>query len=188
VVEGNVFVHPGAFCIAFASEIKGNVIVMPDAIGYHQHQGLINGNVQADNPQLDVRILDVAFVGGDIQISRTRPGTAGGICRSNINGSIQLKQNRGRIDIGIGFPRDVCVAGNTINGDIQVEESGIGATHNINANVVNGNVLYFKNVGTVATIIANQIKGNLQCKENLPPPAAAGNTAQSQQCEFVPPV
>jgi hypothetical protein len=179
-------VHPGAFCIALDSRIKGNVIVLPNAIGYHQHRGQINGSVQADNPQLDIRILDVPFVGGDIQISRTRPGTAGGICRSNINGSIQLKQNRGVIDIGIGFPDDVCTGGNTVNGDIKVEESGPGARHDINGNMVNGNVQYFKNVGTVATIIANQIKGNLQCKENAPPPVAAGNTAQSQQCESVP--
>jgi hypothetical protein len=181
VVEGNVIVHPGAFCIALDSRIKGNVIVLPDAIGYHQHRGRTEGNIQADFPVLDIRVLDVEFVGGDIQINRTRPGTAGGICRSQINGSIQLKQNQGTVDIGIGFPFDVCTGGNTINGDIKVEESGPGAVHRINMNQVNGNLQYFKNTGATGTILNNQIKGNLQCKENVPPPVSAGNTAQSKE-------
>jgi hypothetical protein len=185
VVKGNVIVLPGAFCIAFDSQIFGNVIVLPDAVGYHQHRGRIEGNVQADMPQLDVRILDVRYVGGDIQISRTRPGTAGGICRSFINGDIQLKQNSGTVDIGVGFPFDVCVGGNTINGDILVEESR-GAVHRIVQNQLNGNLQYFKNVGTVGVITANVMKGNLQCKENAPPPVQAGNVAQSIECPSTP--
>jgi hypothetical protein len=181
VVKGNVIVHGGAFCIAFGSQIFGNVFLEPNASGYHQHGGRIEGSVFSDMPLIDVRILHLEWVGGDIQISRTRPGTGGGICGSTINGSVQLKQNAGGIDVGVGWPFDVCTVGNTINGNVQIEESGATAGHGIRQNRVNGNVQFFKN-NSGAEISGNVIKGNLQCKENVPPPVQSGNTAQSIQC------
>jgi hypothetical protein len=75
-----------------------------------------------------------------------------------------------------------------INGDILVEEGGPGAVHRIVGNQVNGNVGYFKNIGTAGFITGNRINGNLQCKENVPAPVSGGNTAQSLegQCGIPP--
>jgi hypothetical protein len=46
--------------------------------------------------------------------------------------------------------------------------------------MVGGNLQAFANSGGV-TVIGNLIKGNLQCKENLPPPVGGGNRASSKE-------
>jgi len=86
---------------------------------------------------------------------------------STVGGSIQLKQG------GAARVENVIV-----NGDIQFE-SNQGAFNAI-GNQVGGNVQGFLNVGGV-TIADNTINGNLQCKENNPPPAGGNNTVQGNK-------
>ena len=203
VVDGNVIVEPGAFCIGFGTQIKGNVDVLQDAIGFHLHGGRIEGNVQSENPQLDIRIF-VATVTGSIKIKKTRPGTAGAVCRSEIFGDVILEENEGITTVGIGFPTDVCTAGNTIHGQLKLEKNEFTGIWNVVGNQIGGNLQYadnaavgstnisrntvgqdlqlFKNVGTTA-LNTNTVRENLQCKENVAPPTGAGNTAKSAEDE-----
>ena len=201
VVDGNVIVEPGAFCIGFNSQIKGNVDVLQDAIGFHLHGGRIEGSVQAENPQLDIRIF-VATVTGSIQIKKTRPGTAGAVCRSEIFGDVILEENRGITTVGIGFPTDVCTAGNTIHGQLKLEKNQFTGIWNVVGNQIGGSLQHaentavgsvnisrntvgqdlqlFKNLGTT-TLTTNTVRENLQCKENVAPPTGTGNTAKSAE-------
>jgi hypothetical protein len=161
VVDGNVIVEPGAFCIGFGSQIKGNVIVLPNAIGFHLHGGTVVGNVQSENPQLDIRIF-VATVHGSIQIKKTRPGTAGAICRSEIFGDIILEENQGITTVGIGFPQDVCTAGNTVHGQVKLEKNVFNGIWNVRGNTI---------LPTPACALAMSVRclgllGNLQLFEN----------------------
>lgn len=121
-VDGNVIVEPAAFCIGFGSQIKGNVIVLPNATGFHLHGGTVVGNVQSENPVFDIRIFS-ATVHGSIQIKKTRPGTAGAICRNEIVGDIVLEENQGITTVGIGFPSDVCTGGNIVHGQVKLEKN-----------------------------------------------------------------
>ena len=201
VVDGNVVVEPGAFCIGFASQIKGNVEVLPDAIGFHLHAGRVEGSVKAENPQLDIRIF-VATVTGSIQIKKTRPGTAGAVCRSEIFGDVILEENAGITTVGIGFPTDVCTAGNMIHGQVKLEKNTFTGVWNVVGNQIGGNLQYFESTGVgtanisgntvgqdlqlfknsgATTLNTNTVRENLQCKENVPPPTGTGSTARSAE-------
>lgn len=162
VVDGNVIVEPNAFCIGFGSQIKGNVDVLPNAIGFHLHGGTVGGNVQSENPQLDIRIF-VATVNGSIQIKKTRPGTAGAICRSEIFGDIILEENRGITTVGIGFPADVCTAGNTVHGQVRLAKNVFTGIWDVQGNTI---------LPTPACVLAMAVQclgllGNLQLFENI---------------------
>lgn len=91
---------------------------------------------------------------------------------STVGGSIQVKQGAAaQID-------DV-----QVTGDIQFEanDAALGATNNI----VGGNVQVIQNSGGVH-IAQNVIDGNLQCKENDPPPTGGNNVVKGSaedQCE-----
>jgi hypothetical protein len=157
--------------------------------------------VQAENPQLDIRIF-VATVTGSIQIKKTRPGTAGAVCRSEIFGDVILEENQGITTVGIGFPTDVCTAGNTIHGQLKLEKNQFTGIWNVVGNQIGGNLQHaentavgsvnisrntvgqdlqlFKNVGTT-TLTTNTVRQNLQCKENVAPPTGTGNTAKSAE-------
>jgi hypothetical protein len=81
---------------------------------------------------------------------------------SEIGGSVQVKQGGGAE-----------VTESRITGDVQLDENG-GAAQRVADNDVNGSVQVMKNVGGVE-ISTNVIDGNLQCKENDPPPTGGGN-------------
>jgi hypothetical protein len=84
---------------------------------------------------------------------------------SEIGGSIQVKQGGGAE-----------VTESRVTGDIQLDENA-GAPQRVADNDVNGSVQVMKNVGGVE-ISKNIIDGNLQCKENDPPPTGGGNDVQ----------
>jgi hypothetical protein len=202
VVDGNVIVEPGAFCIGFGSQIKGNVIVLPNAIGFHLHGGNVIGNVQAENPQLDIRIF-VATVHGSIQIKRTRAGTAGAVCRSEIFGDVILEENAGITTVGIGFPQDVCFAGNTIHGQVKLVKNVFSGIWNVQGNTIlpaptcafvanptlcggiMGNLQVFDNVVTAGqlNVSANSVREDLQLFKNRGSTRVTGNTVgENLQC------
>jgi hypothetical protein len=84
---------------------------------------------------------------------------------SEIGGSVQVKQGGGAE-----------VTTSMVTGDIQLDEN-TGSTQRVSDNDVNGSVQVIKNVRGVE-IRTNIIDGNLQCKENEPPPTGGGNQVQ----------
>ena len=87
--------------------------------------------------------------------------------RSTFGGSVQLVQGS-----------SASIEQARIEGDILFDENtGPMAAH---ANVLGGNLQAFKNMGGVK-LTNNRMKGNLQCKENIPAPTGSGNTAASKE-------
>ena len=184
VIDGNVVVPEGAFCRTLGATITGNLRVETGAIGFHAHNSTIGGNVESPGPIVfDIRVLDTQ-VGGNVHISQTRAGTAGAICRSTIGGNVHWTNNEGFQTIGIGFPADVCTAGNTIEGSVVLDNNSGPVNFNLNNSAIAGNVHVMSNTGT-EVITRNTIDGVLQCEGNTPPPVSVANTAQSfqGQCE-----
>lgn len=205
-VEGNVIVHPGAFCTGAGSMIKGNVVALPDAGGFHLDRGWVEGSIQAERLQLDVRIFDSTVKGG-IQIKGMQAGTTGALCRNNIVGDVILEENAGITTIGEGFPGSACgagggnliqgsvkllknpiaepfgltveqaVVGNRVFGNLQAEENS--GTLFVNRNSVGQNMQLYKNKGTT-TVLENNVGANLQCYENAVI-VGAGNVARGNK-------
>ena len=91
---------------------------------------------------------------------------------SRIGGSVQVEQGgKGR------------VSGSKVKSDIQFDQN-TGALRAAN-NKVGGSIQVIGN-DALATITANRVDGNLQCKENEPAPVGGGNIVQGNkedQCE-----
>jgi hypothetical protein len=176
---GNLVVASGDFCIIIGATIGGNVLVNPGAIGFHSHHSTIDGSVLSPGPIVfDVRVLD-SRVGHDVLVAQTRAGTAGGICRSTIGDNVILEDNAGFMNVGSGFPFDVCpfpTSGNHIGGNLIVDENSGGST--ILNNTVDGNILVNNNSG-FEDLFDNLIGHTLECNDNTPPPFSLANVASN---------
>ena len=176
---GNLTVPSGDFCIIIGASIGGNVLVSPGAIGFHSHHSTINGSVLSPGPIVfDVRVLD-STVGHNVLVGQMRAGTAGGICRSTIGDNVILENNAGFMNVGSGFPFDVCpfpTSGNHIGGNLIVDDNSGGNT--IINNTVDGSVLVNDNTN-FEDIFDNLIGHTLECNDNTPPPSSAANTASN---------
>ena len=183
-VEGNVIVHPGAFCSGGGSMIKGNVVLLPDAVGFQLHGGQVEGSVQSERLQREVRIVG-ATVRGSIHIKGMRPGAAAAIFLGNILGDLILEENAGTTTVGEGVSTEDCraeernlihgsikllkntseqaVVCNRVFGNLQAEENS-GALR-VEMNSAGQNVQLYKNKG-ITTVILNNVGANLQCYEN----------------------
>jgi hypothetical protein len=169
-------VPTGQFCIIIGATVGGNVLVEPGAIGFHSHGSDIAGSVHSPGPIVfDVRVLD-SRVGHNVEIAQTRSGTAGAICRSTIGGDVIMKQNAGSMNVGIGFPFDVCFAGNQIGGNVIVDDNS--GVISINNNTIDQGVHVDDNTG-VEVIAANVVAQTLECEGNVPPPVSGGNVANN---------
>jgi hypothetical protein len=84
---------------------------------------------------------------------------------SELGGSFQVKQGGGAELIR-----------SRLVGDVQLD-SNSGQAQRVANNDVNGSVQVMSNTGGVE-ISRNLIDGNLQCKENVPPPGGGGNVVQ----------
>jgi hypothetical protein len=176
---GNLVVPSGDFCIILGASIGGNVLVSPGAIGFHSHHSTIDGSVLSPGPIVfDVRVLD-STVGHDVFVAQMPAGTAGGICRSTIGDNVILENNAGFMNVGSGFPFDVCpfpTSGNHIGGNLIVDANSGGNTilnNNVDASVlVNDNTSF-------EVIFDNLIGHTLECNGNTPAPSSAANTASN---------
>lgn len=108
-------------------------------------------------------------VNGNLQAEGAADVQVGGY--STFGGSVQVVQGG-----------SAAISRARINGDILFDENRapLAAT----GNAVGGSLQAFKNMGGVS-LRDNLIKGNLQCKENIPAPTGGGNRASSKedQCE-----
>jgi len=165
-IDGNVLV--AAPCQLDGTTVKGNVLLYAGgslvAVG-----GRIIGNLQAENADfIDVADIDV---NGDIQLDDL-VGDASRVERSTVGGSIQLKDNRFRLE----------VLDNDVTGDVQAFSNVGGVV--IADNVIDGN-LQCKSNSPPPAGGNNRVAGNKedQCA-NLTPesdggPAPAGPSPSS---------
>jgi hypothetical protein len=86
---------------------------------------------------------------------------------SRVGGSVQLVQGG-----------SATISKTAIDGDILLDEN-VGKLR-VLANEVGGSVQVFQNDAEIL-IRDNRIDGNLQCKENVPPPAGSGNIVQGNK-------
>ena len=181
VAPGNLVVPSGSFCIIIGATVGGNVLVEKDAIGFHSHNSDIEGSVHSPGVVLDVRILD-SRVGHNVDIRHTRVGTAGAICRSVIGGNVTLKDNAGFMNVGIGFPSNVCTAGNEISGNVHIDNNT--GVISVNNNTITQSLHVNGNTGAIS-VFRNTIERTLECNGNVPPPVSFLNTAKNYvgQCQ-----
>jgi hypothetical protein len=131
----------------------------------------------------DIRVLFSA-VGDDVLVGQMPLGAAGGICRSTIGNNVILENNAGFMNVGSGFPFDVCpspTSGNHIEGNLIVDNNSGGNT--IRDNTVDGSVHVDSNTA-FETLFRNAVGKTLECNDNVPPPFSVLNTAQNDagQC------
>lgn len=183
---GNLVVPAGDFCLMQNATVGNNVLVEPNAIGLSALGGnTIGGSVLSPGPIVfDVRVLNDT-VGKDVVVQNTRPGTAGGICRSQIGGNVILQNNAGFMNVGSGFPQNVCpdpTAGNHIAGNLIVDDNSGGNT--LGTNTIDRSVHVDSNSG-FEEIFRNTIGDTLQCENNTGLVISSGNTANNfaGQCQ-----
>jgi hypothetical protein len=128
----------------------------------------VKGNVKVEaGAMLYARKVDIA---GNVQAEHAKQVSV--TDNSTVGGSIQIKQG------GAATIHHV-----KVSGDIQFESNArmLSALNNR----VGGNLHAARNRGGMR-IAHNVIDGNLQCKENVPPPKGGGNTVRGgkeDQCE-----
>jgi cytochrome c peroxidase len=186
-IYNNVLVKGGAVCVLERTEIFGNVKV--EYGGALWTQGAkVWGSVQSYGAAW-IRIMEWleesqgTWVEGNVQIEGTQGTPPGGeipnaICGSLVYGDFQLKKNYAPFAVGCGMDR-----GNSIGGNLQVEENMIGAGFDFDLaisiayNTVSGDLQLFKNHSDDGgfSITHNEVMGNLQCQENWPAPEFADN-------------
>jgi hypothetical protein len=86
---------------------------------------------------------------------------------SRVGGSVQIVQGRA-----------ARVLSSSVRGDVLFDEQRRRLT--ANDNKIGGNLQAFQNTGGLR-IFRNSIDGNLQCKENNPPPIGGGNVVQGNK-------
>jgi hypothetical protein len=128
-------------------------------------------------PQGAACTLTGTFVKGTVKVERDATLTAQDVeVIGNVQGegaaSVVLRESRvgGSVQVKQGGAAET--SGSQITGDIQYDQQT--ATLLVQNNTVGGSVQVVANSGG-ATIATNTIDGNLQCKENEPPPAGGGN-------------
>jgi hypothetical protein len=150
-VDGNVLI--AASCRLDGTTVKGNVLLYAGG-SLVAVDATIRGNIQAENA--DFIDVDNTEVIGSIQLDNM-VGDVSNVRGSRIDGSIQLKSNRSRLEI----------QDNTVNADVQAF-SNIGGVL-IEDNVIDGN-LQCKENSPAPVGGNNRVSGNKedQC-ENLTP-------------------
>ena len=180
----NVVVPKRSSCNLFSSFVTGNVTVRRGASLLSQSNA-IAGNMEGEEPRWLGSQGD--RIGGNVDITgATGPGFLFQnlsvnvfICGSTLtSGNIAVEKSRGGT-VAIGSATPFCV-GNDVAGDIVVQENVIPPTEvmPVDRNLVGGNVQVFKNRGMGAkSVLANEVRENVQCKENDEPFAGGPNLA-----------
>ena len=162
-IDGNVLV--AAPCRLDGTTVKGNVHLYAGGSLIARNAD-IDGNIQAENSDF-IDVVD-SHIGGSIQLDDL-VGDLTSVTNSTIDGNIQLKDNRSRLEI----------TGNTVGADIQAFSNSGGV--DFSDNVVDGN-LQCKSNNPAPTGGNNRVEGNKedQCA-NLSSggsSATAGNVEQ----------
>jgi hypothetical protein len=146
-------------CVGTAPATVDNLRV-PEGAVCTLNGTIVEGTIKVEtDATLDARFVRVV---GNVQGENAERVM---LTSSEIGGQVQVKQGGGAE-----------VTESRITGDIQLDQND-GEPQRVADNDVNGSVQVMKNVGGVE-ISTNIIDGNLQCKENVPPPFGGGNEVQ----------
>jgi hypothetical protein len=210
VVFGNVLAQPRSMLFVELSTVHGSIEVKALAHTGALQSG-IDGNYKCDDcffedviesevggsVQIvgadDGDFIESSVILGNLEIVESVAGNfAFVIQNTTIGGDLLFEKNVGPTVIGSGGG----LGGNRIAGDLQIYENNVAGAFCppdappgtcpffenglFNDNVVGGNMQLFKNQGPTE-VFRNMIAGDLQCKENEPPPVGAGNTAKQKE-------
>ena len=208
--KGNLKVSPGQVCTFTNGGVAGNLTLAGGTLVL-ENNSYVNGNLQVSGGSLSISnstvgnnlqingggtfsIGPAVSIGGNLQIQNL-PASASTdeICGARIKGGLQFQNSGTGVLIGSASG----CAGNTVGGDLQVQNNT--ATVTIDYNTVGGNLTDQSNsaattvdnntVGnnlndlnnTAATqVFTNNITHNLQCNGNTSI-TGGGNTASSKQ-------
>jgi hypothetical protein len=189
-VRGSVEAKPGVHTGSFQATIGGNYTCdhcfFEDVV-----ESLVGGNVDITGAADGDFIID-SEVGGNVHIEESSAGLFAFVVEgTTIGGDLKFEKNTGPTVIGE----------NTVHGDLQIFDNNVAGAFcpppppgeepptcpifengHFNDNQVGGDMQIFKNRGP-SEVVRNTIRENLQCFENSPPPASAGNTAREKQGE-----
>jgi hypothetical protein len=163
-VRGNVEVKEDADTLAFETTIGGNY-KCDRCFSESVFESTIGGSVQIVGAHEANRVVHSVIRGNVEVVASSADFFVSDIFENEIGGSVKFEKNAG--------PR-VLVEENAIAGELQILENVIREGLNLDENIVGGNMQV-------------QVRQNLQCKENEPPPTGGGNTARKKQgqCRFL---
>jgi hypothetical protein len=150
-------------CTGTVGAVSLDNIFVPDGASCVLNRTRARGSIVVGNGA-SLTATSVAIT-GNLQAEGAAGVSVGGA--STFGGSVQVVQGG-----------SASISGARINGDIQFDEN-IGPL-SARSNTVGGSVQVVKNFGGVS-LVNNRIKGNLQCKENIPAPTGSGNRAASKE-------
>lgn len=150
---------------AVATRVEGDLIVPGGKICVLTGTA-VSGSVKA-GPGASLG-LKGATIGGNLQVDEA---VAVDVRDTSVTGNVQVKK--------VGGPGPVVLLDSRIRGNVQVEENAVG--HQIERNVIDGDLQFHNNRDSKHVIADNKIGGSLQCKENVPPPVGGGNTAKQKE-------
>jgi hypothetical protein len=171
-IDGNYKCDDCFFEDVIDSKVGGSVQIVGADDGDFIQASVVHGNVEivASSAGNFAFVIQESIIGGDLlfekNVGPTAIGSGGGAAGNMIGGDLQIFDNNVE---GAFCPPD------TPPGECPIFENGL-----FNDNVVGGNMQLFKNQGPTE-VIGNRIAGDLQCKENEPPPVGAGNTAKQRE-------
>jgi hypothetical protein len=200
LVRGNALAEPDSGLFIETSTVRGNVEAKERALT-GSFQSSIGGNYKCDDcffedvvettvgGSVEIKGADDGdfvignIIEGNVQIEESLAGDfAFVIVQNTVRGNVKLEKNQG----------PVVIDDNLIYGELQIFENNVtGFCPPENCvepaengafidNQVRGNMQVFKNRGPTE-ISRNQIRQNLQCQENVPPPTGGGNTARKKE-------
>jgi hypothetical protein len=164
-INGNVTVDPGGQLTATGGAIKGHLKVN----GASAIRGTtISGNVQSSNAGLSLGYgtsvngnvqsdgsgqvcINGVTVNGNVQLQKLTGSSTASVCETTASGNLLVQDNVGPVLIG---GSSTC-AGNTIDGNIQVQKNTAGGK-----------------------LVGNKSGGNCQLQNNTPGIAGSANTAK----------
>lgn len=150
-------------CTGVVGPVSLDNVFVPDGASCVLDRTRMNGNVVVGH-SASLRATSVS-INGNLQAEGAASVRVGG--HSIVGGSVQLVQ---------GGTATIDRA--RIKGDLQFESNNrpISAS----GNIIGGNLLAFQNMGGVH-FMNNRMNGNMQCKENIPPPTGSGNISPSKE-------
>lgn len=104
----NVTVPVGAACTLNGTNVKGNIVVQPQA-NLQANQVRVGGNIQAEGAA-SVVVTPGSFVDGSVQIKQGGSANVSGV---TIRSDLQLESNRGAVN----------AASNQVDGNVQVVQN-----------------------------------------------------------------
>ncbi len=150
-------------CTGTVGAVALDNIFVPDGASCSLNRTRANGSVVVGRGA-SLQATSVA-INGNLQAEGAASVSVGGF--STFGGSVQIVQGGG-----------ASITRARINGDILLDENT--GPLSANGNTVGGSFQVFQNMAGV-TLNNNRIKGNLQCKENIPAPTGGGNQASSKE-------